>query len=118
MVTTTTLKAARRLISAARIKELKSLAGRIDREEGAAIQARGRAVFRRHRAMRQVVASLKARRMERGLSLADVAAKTGIAKPNLSRLENNERTSPTVETLQRYAQALGMVVRVELVDRN
>jgi DNA-binding Xre family transcriptional regulator len=105
-------------LSAARIKDFKALARRVDREEGAAIRARGRAVFRRHGMIRALVTTLKARRLARGLSLSDMAEKTGIAKPNLSRLENSERAAPTLDTLQRYAQALGMVVRVELVGKN
>ena len=80
--------------------------------------ARGRAALRRHETIREMVARLKARRIAKGLSLADLSARTGIAKPNLSRLENNQRSAPTLETLHRYAQAMGMAVRVELVGRN
>jgi predicted transcriptional regulator len=94
------------------------LAQHIDSQEGQDIRARGRAVFRRHHTVREMVSKLRNRRLELGLSLADVAARTGIAKPNLSRLENNPRTSPTLESLHRYATALGMKVRVELVHKN
>jgi hypothetical protein len=110
--------AKRTRMSSARIKALKALARRVDAEEGAAITARGRTVFRRHERMRALVAALKARRLERGLSLAAVAARTGIAKPNLSRLENSVRAAPTLETLERYARAVGLALRVELVGRN
>src|SRR5207245_10723163 len=41
-----------------------------------------------------------------GLTLDALAAKCGIAKPNLSRLENHKVT-PTTGTLQRVAAALG-----------
>ncbi|MFL5342088.1 MAG: helix-turn-helix domain-containing protein [Gemmataceae bacterium] len=45
-------------------------------------------------------------REARGLTLAALAAKSGIAKPNLSRLEN-DRVTPTPETLNTIASALG-----------
>jgi DNA-binding XRE family transcriptional regulator len=96
------------------VKAFNALGRRIDAEEGEAIRARARAMFKRHDATRALVARLKARRIEKGLSLADVAARMGIAKPNLSRLENSRNASPTLETLHRYAKAVGMTVRVEL----
>ena len=49
-----------------------------------------------------------------GVSLTDLAAKAGMQKSSLSRLENQDR-NPTVRTLERIAAALGkrLVVRVE-----
>jgi transcriptional regulator with XRE-family HTH domain len=44
-------------------------------------------------------------RESRGLTLDSLAAKCGIAKPNLSRVEN-DRVTPTLETLQKIATAL------------
>jgi DNA-binding phage protein len=115
----TTLNTAARRLSVARIRSLKDLARHIDSTEGDAIRARGRAIFKRHKLARDLVAKLRHHRLELGLSLAEIAARTGIAKSNLSRLEHNERTSPTLETLHRYASALGMKMRVELVgNRN
>jgi len=107
-------KSPARKLSARKIAAFKELARRVDAQEAESIKARGQAVFHRHGIAREIVARLKTRRIERGVSLAELAARTGIAKPNLSRLENSERSSPTLETLHRYAQALGMSVRVEL----
>ena len=47
-------------------------------------------------------------------SLTDLAAKAGMQKSSLSRLENEDR-NPTVRTLERIAAALGkrLVVRIE-----
>src|SRR5689334_15381971 len=45
---------------------------------------------------------LKAERERMGLSLADVADRTGIERSNLSRLENEAEANPTVATLSRY----------------
>ena len=101
-------------LSTQKIAAFKALARRVDAAEAHSIKARGRAVFQRHGLARDMVARLKARRLQDGVSLAELATRTGIAKPNLSRLENNVRSSPTLETLHRYARALGMSVRVEL----
>jgi ABC-type phosphate transport system auxiliary subunit len=47
---------------------------------------------------------LKAERVRQGLSLADIQNRTGIERPNLSRLENEGSSNPTVATLTRYAE--------------
>jgi DNA-binding Xre family transcriptional regulator len=99
-----------------RIRHFKVLARRIDVEESASIRARGQAVFARHDRLRSIVKTLKARRLHRGMTLAALARATGIAKPNLSRLENNTRATPTLDTLERYARALGMTIHVELAS--
>ena len=52
-------------------------------------------------------AKIRAVRRERKMSLADLAAKTGIAKPNLSRLETGKH-SPRLETLDKLAKALNV----------
>ena len=50
---------------------------------------------------------LKAAREAAGLTLADVSARCGIDQPALSRLENGHTPNPTLDTLWRYAAALG-----------
>jgi DNA-binding phage protein len=101
-------------LSLRKIKSLKALARKIDEKESDSIRARGRAAFARHERLRSIVDALKARRLSQGLSLAEVARKSGIAKPNLSRLENGSHAVPTLDTLDRYARALGMTIHVEL----
>ena len=59
---------------------------------------------------------LKAERLRQGLSLSDVEARTGIERPNLSRLENEAKANPTVSTLTRYAEALGKKLLIVLAD--
>jgi DNA-binding XRE family transcriptional regulator len=108
------IKHSKRKLSPARVKELASLARRIDAEEGGEIRARAREVFRRHEQLRAIVEDLKAHRQREGISLAEVARRCGISKPNLSRLENNRRAAPKLETLQRYALAMGKVVSLHL----
>lgn len=56
---------------------------------------------------------LRAAREQAGWSLADMAEKTGIDRGALSRLENGVN-SPTLTTLSRYAEALGMDLRIGL----
>lgn len=59
---------------------------------------------------------LKKARETAGLSLADVAERSGIDKAALSRLENGVHDNPTVETLMRYAAALGKRLSWTLQD--
>src|SRR5262245_35843037 len=59
---------------------------------------------------------LKAAREERGLSLADITERTGMDRSALSKLETGQRPNPTVETLVRYADAVGKRLVVSLAD--
>ena len=54
-------------------------------------------------------------RKTRGLSLADITAYTGIAKSNLPLLANNPHPNPTIDTLCRYADAVGKEMVLTLV---
>jgi transcriptional regulator with XRE-family HTH domain len=58
--------------------------------------------------LRTLIQRLKHERLRRGLSLADVARVTGQARSAISRLENGLYTNPTLDTVYRYASALGM----------
>ncbi|HEY7309737.1 MAG TPA: helix-turn-helix transcriptional regulator [Gemmataceae bacterium] len=58
--------------------------------------------------IRQAVFALKQARESAGLSLADVADRSGIDKAALSRIESGQHMNPTVSTLCRYAHALGV----------
>ena len=59
---------------------------------------------------------LKSAREEKGLSLSDVSERTGMDRAALSKLESGERPNPTVSTLVRYADAVGMRLEVSLID--
>lgn len=54
-----------------------------------------------------LLADLKAAREAAGLTLAAVSARCGIDQPALSRLENGHTQNPTLDTLWRYAAAVG-----------
>ena len=55
----------------------------------------------------RLLASLREVREAAGLSLTDVAARSGIDKAALSRLETGQQDNPTLETIYRYVNALG-----------
>lgn len=59
---------------------------------------------------------LKAAREAKGLSLTDVTDLTGMDRSALSKLETGQRPNPTVETLVRYAEAVGKRLVVSLTD--
>jgi DNA-binding XRE family transcriptional regulator len=59
---------------------------------------------------------LKAAREAKGLSLADLTELTGMDRSALSKLETGQRANPTVETLVRYAEAVGKRLVVSLTD--
>jgi transcriptional regulator with XRE-family HTH domain len=48
-------------------------------------------------------------REAKGLSISDLAIKAGMKRPNLSRLEHG-RHQPSLETLERIAESLGISV--------
>jgi DNA-binding phage protein len=68
-------------------------------------------------ALHDALKLLKAERERLGLSLTEVAERTGIERPNLSRLENEAEANPTVATLTRYADALGKRLLIVLADQ-
>jgi len=63
----------------------------------------------------KLLKQLKASREAAGLTLADVSARCGMDQAALSRLENGPTSSPTLDTLWRYAAAVGkrLVLSVE-----
>jgi hypothetical protein len=55
----------------------------------------------------QAVDALKKARLEAGLSLSQLAARAALDKATVSRLEAGLHLNPTLDTLGRYALALG-----------
>lgn len=51
--------------------------------------------------------ALKRERVQRGLSIGEVATRSGLDRAVISRLENGKQDNPTVATLMRYAAAIG-----------
>src|SRR4051812_41905552 len=51
--------------------------------------------------------ALKRERIRSGISIGDVARRSGLDRAVVSRLENGKQDNPTVATLMRYAAAVG-----------
>jgi DNA-binding XRE family transcriptional regulator len=62
------------------------------------------------------IGGLRQRREQAGLSLNDVAERSGIDKASLSRLENGWYPNPTLNTLARYARGIGKRLVLDLED--
>jgi ribosome-binding protein aMBF1 (putative translation factor) len=57
--------------------------------------------------VQRALQALKRDRVRCGLSIADVAQRSGLDRAVVSRLENGKQDNPTVATLVRYAAAMG-----------
>ena len=66
--------------------------------------------------LRALVGELRKAREAQGLSLSDVQRATGIDPSALCRIESGENGNPTVNTLIRYARAIGRRINVALVE--
>jgi ribosome-binding protein aMBF1 (putative translation factor) len=57
--------------------------------------------------IQRALQALKREREQSGLSIGDVAERSGLDRAVVSRLENGKQDNPTVATLMRYAAAVG-----------
>lgn len=73
-----------------------------------------RAAYEETDAEYRVLEAMIRARIEAGLTQADVAARAGTTQSAIARLEGG-RVSPSIETLRRYATAVGKRLRVEMV---
>ncbi len=64
----------------------------------------------------ELLKQLKAAREASGVSLAKLTEMTGMDRSALSKLESGLRPNPTLETLVRYAEAVGKHLVVTLAD--
>jgi DNA-binding Xre family transcriptional regulator len=60
------------------------------------------------------IAKLRAMRVAKGMSLSELAARTGMTRGNLARLESQKNA--TLMTLQRYAEALDCELEINVVS--
>lgn len=63
----------------------------------------------------EIIKELVYERKRLGLTQQDIADKTGMKAPNVTRVEGCKFT-PTLDVLERYAQAVGKKIKIELVD--
>lgn len=68
------------------------------------------------RLSRAIISALRAERECQGLSLVDVAERTGFDRTAVHRLEIGLGKSPTVDILERYAAALGKRITMAFED--
>ncbi|NLX95892.1 MAG: helix-turn-helix transcriptional regulator [Rhodopirellula sp.] len=85
-------------------------------EELPELRTRARIQLREIREAAEVFQELRKIREAQGLSLGDVQRLTGIDRSALSKLERGERMNFTVDTLTRYAAAVGKHVLFQLAD--
>jgi DNA-binding Xre family transcriptional regulator len=78
-------------------------------------KARGRALLAERRELGTIVAQLKSVREQLKITLTELSERTGMTVGNLSRLENMEGPNPTIETLRRYAHAIGHRIEFAVV---
>ena len=60
------------------------------------------------------IAKLRATRQAKGVSLSELAARTGMTRGNLARLESQKNA--TLRTLQRYAEGLDCQLEINVVS--
>ena len=64
---------------------------------------------------KEIVSELVLERKRLGLTQQDIADRTGMRAPNVTRVEAC-RFTPTLEVLDRYANAVGKQLKIELVN--
>lgn len=64
--------------------------------------------------LQRLCEQLKVAREAKGLSLAAVSEMTGMDRSAISKLESGQRGNPTMDTLVRYAEAVGKHVVVSV----
>ena len=84
--------------------------------EKPAIDSQIRAQLAEQRELAAVFAELKQVRQALGLSLADIQERTGIDRSALCKLENGQRANFTLDTVRKYAQAVGKRVLLTVAD--
>jgi predicted transcriptional regulator len=66
--------------------------------------------------LRALGARLRALREKAGLSLTDFSERSGLTRAQISRFENGWNLNPTLETLFRYSEALGVDLKLVVED--
>jgi DNA-binding Xre family transcriptional regulator len=64
--------------------------------------------------LKVAIAKLRAMRQAKGLSLAELAVRTGMTRGNIARLESQKNA--TLRTLERYAEGLDCALEISVVS--
>ena len=65
-----------------------------------------------YRELRRLALELKAERNRLGMGLTEAGERSGLSGPVISSLETGRTVNPTLNTLYRYALALGVTIRM------
>ena len=95
--------------------QYRQLRADIEREKPA-INAEIRVQLAEQRELAAVFDELKQVRQALGLSLTEIQERTGIDRSALSKLENEHCANFTLDTVRKYAQAVGKRVLVTVAD--
>ncbi len=82
--------------------------------ERSALETRARTRSSELAELRNALQLLKGAREAAGLSLAEVARRSGIDKSRLSKLESDPHPNPTLGTLSRIAEAVGVKLTIRI----
>jgi DNA-binding XRE family transcriptional regulator len=66
--------------------------------------------------LHELTIRLRQIREQQGLSLTDVSERSGLTRAAISKLENGWNLNPTLDTLFRYATALGARVKLSVEE--
>lgn len=102
-----------RKLTAEEAAKYKALRQAIEKDKPA-IQKEAREMVAELQELAGVFAELRRMREAQGLSLADIAERTGIDRSSLSKFENGLRQNFTLDTVLRYARAVGQKVSLVL----
>jgi len=94
------------LVTPAKLREIRRLRQKIEREEKDRIIVQARQSFDRHDRIRKMLDILNMLREKKRVTLAELSLRTGIGKANLSRLFNNQQANPRIDTLLKVSDAL------------
>jgi len=65
---------------------------------------------------REALQRLKAERLERGIDLLEIEARSGLSASALAELEENETADCSLSVLKQYAEALGKRMTITFSD--
>jgi len=104
--------------SAEALQAMEARASRpIPDEEQQALNDAADEAYELARTVEDFLLHLRNARLQQGLTQAQIDERTGIGRANLSRLENLHLDNPTLDTVLRYAQAVGLKVTLQPLDQ-
>jgi DNA-binding XRE family transcriptional regulator len=98
------------------IRETGTIASRpLPAEKRAALERAGAATA--VPGMAELAGKLRAFRVSKGLTIDEVAARSGLERGQISKLERGRVPNPTVSTLSRYADAIDVLLTIDVTPK-